>query len=48
LKCRAEHISRLVTSGELVASQRVARGKGSPLVITRESIVAYLARSARI
>ncbi len=47
LHCRPEHVSRLVTSGELIASQRVAKGKGSPLIITRESIVAYLARSAR-
>jgi len=47
LQCRPEHVSRLVTSGELVASQRVAKGKGSPLIITRESLVAYLARGVR-
>jgi hypothetical protein len=47
LQCRPEHVSRLVASGELVASQRVARGKGSPLIITSESLVAYLARSIR-
>jgi hypothetical protein len=47
LQCRPEHVSRLVTSGELIASQRVAKGKGSPLIITRESLVAYLARGVR-
>jgi hypothetical protein len=37
----------LVTSGELIASQRIARGKGSPLIISRESLVSFLARGVR-
>lgn len=47
LQCRPEHVSRLVTSGELIASQRIAKGKGSPLLIPREALVEYLARSLR-
>jgi excisionase family DNA binding protein len=47
LRCRPEHISRLVTSGELRAVQRIAKGKGSPLLIPREALVEYLTRGLR-
>jgi excisionase family DNA binding protein len=47
LHCRPEHISRLVTSGELRAVQRIAKGKGSPLLIPREALVEYLTRGLR-
>jgi hypothetical protein len=47
LQCRPEHISRLVTSGELIACQRIAKGKGSPLLIPREALVEYLTRGLR-
>jgi excisionase family DNA binding protein len=47
LHCRPEHVSRLVASGELRAVQRIARGKGSPLLIPREALVEYLTRGLR-
>ncbi len=47
LHCRPEHVSRLVTSGELRAVQRRAKGKGSPLLIPREALVEYLTRGLR-
>ena len=46
LRCDRDHVSDLVRSGELSAVQRRVR-KGSPMLIPRSALLAYLKRHAR-
>jgi excisionase family DNA binding protein len=45
LRCRPDHISRLIAAGELLGVQRRQGAKGAPVLVTRDSIRAYLERS---
>jgi hypothetical protein len=46
LRCGPDHISGLINAGELQALQRRVV-KGSPILIPRSSILAYLGRISR-
>jgi hypothetical protein len=45
LRCRVETVAHLIESGDLAAFQHCAKKQGSPVLISRDSIAAYLRRT---